>query len=345
MVHGNSASGTFATRACTLSFFAAIAVCSFHIPWPEDSAWLKLLFSVRLHLGAIALCFFFVSSGCFLAQQARRPGWWWRAIRRNAVNWLVPYFALPATCIAVIALLHFDLGYLFQENPFYLFGLKPCRSPYFYSLWFLRSLFLFVMVSPVVVRIISAGYGVPLLAFLFACVACFASGVAPGAWTASVETTRVYGFFYYTFNIIGFSAFSFGIYLAQQPVRRPGPDVIRLCGIVALLLASLQVVLMFFGVGCWDLLACLLATPFLLAYVWFRMPDWKLPRVFRGTAFSIYLLHLLVIKVYCSFRPVPDLGFLECLLLFCLAIGIPILVGRFLKQRFRRACTYLCGLV
>jgi hypothetical protein len=238
MVPGNSIPRTFATKVSTLSFFAAIAVCSFHIPWPEDSVWLKLFFSVRLHLGALALCFFFVSSGCFLAQQARRLGWWWRAIRRNAVNWLVPYFALPATCIAVIALLHFDLGCLFQENVFYLFGLKPCRSPYFFSLWFLRSLFLFVLVSPVVVRIISAGYGIPLLAFLLSVVLCFVSGIVPRPWNSSVESVRFYGFFYYTFNLIGFFAFSVGIYLVRSPVRRPGPGVIRLCGFIALLLVS-----------------------------------------------------------------------------------------------------------
>lgn len=335
MIHGNSISGTYAARVSALSFFAAIAVCSFHIPWQEDTVWLKLFFSVRLHLGALALCFFFVSSGCFLAQQARCPGWWWRAVRRDAVNWLVPYFALPAICIAVIALLHLDLGYLFRENLFYLFGLKPCCSPYFYSLWFLRSLFLFVLVSPVVVRIILAGYGIPLLVFLVSCVACFDSGVVPAAWSASVEATRIYGFFYYTFNIIGFTAFSFGIYLAQRPVRRLGLGAVRLCGVVALLFVVLQVVLMFFGIGCWDLLACLLATPFLLVYVWFRMPDWKLPRIFRGTALSIYLLHLLVIKVYCSFRQGNSLGFLECLLLFFLSLGISILVGKSLKRWFR----------
>ena len=337
MISGNNVSGTFATRVSTLSFLSAIAVCCFHIPWPEDTIWQKIFFSLRLHAGSFALCFFFVSSGGFLAQQARRPGWWWRTVRRDAVNWLVPYFTLPAICIAVIALLHLDLGCLLREDLRHLFGLKPCSSPFFYSLWFLRSLFLFVLVSPVVVRIISAGCGIPLLAFLFSCVACFASGVVPGAWTASVETTRVYGFFYYTFNLIGFTAFSSGIYLAQRPVRRPGRGVIRLCGIAALLLASLQVVLMFLGVGCWDLLACLLATPFLLAYVWFRMPDWKLPRAFRGTALSIYLLHLLVIKVYCSFRPGASLDFLEGLFLFALSVGIPILVGKFLKRWFRVA--------
>ena len=343
MISNDNVSGTFATKVCTLSFLSAIAVSCFHIPWPEDTVWQKIFFSLRLHAGSFALCFFFVSSGGFLAQQARRPGWWWRTVRRDAMNWLVPYFTLPAICIAVIALLHFDFGCLFQEDLFCLFGLKPCRSPYFFSLWFLRSLFLFVLVSPVVVRIISAGYGIHLLAFLLSCVAMFASGVAQRAWYSSVEALRVYGFFYYTFNLIGFLAFSLGICLERRPFRNPGSGVIRLCGVVALLFASLQVVLMFFGIGSWDLLCGLLATPFLLAYVWFRMPDWRLPQIFRGTAFPIYLLHLFVIKVYCSFRPESDLGSLECLLLFCLAVGIPIAIGKPLKRWTRRVCTFIGG--
>ena len=338
MTLGNVTSRTFATKASTLSFLAAIAICCIHVPWPVDSAGAKLFFSARLHAGALALCFFYLLSGCFIARQARRPDWWWQTVRSDAVRWLVPYFALPAVCVALIALLHFDPGYLRSASPLLLFGLKPCRDPYLYPFWFLRTLFLFVLASPVVVKALSFKRGIPFLSLTLACAICFIANVAPQPWRATVETTRLYGFFYYTFNVIGFFFFSVGVYLGQRPLPSPSSCAIRLCGIAALPLVTLQVVLTLFSTfesGCWDILAALLAAPFLLVYVWFRMPQWKLPRILRGTAFPIYLLHLVVIKAYCSFRPEKDLGFAECLLLFILASGIPVFVGKPLRQMAR----------
>jgi len=87
------------TRACSptekvgvLSFAFALAVVVIHCSWTADSTFGRLLILLfRDTLARMAVPFFFVCSGYFLARHFDEEGWWRREVGKRIFSLGAPY--------------------------------------------------------------------------------------------------------------------------------------------------------------------------------------------------------------------------------------------------------------
>lgn len=72
-----------------LSFLCSLAVVAIHCGWDEDSL-MKSFFCEGV--ARIAVPFFFVVSGYFLARHIGEDGWYKQELRKRVASLLIPYF-------------------------------------------------------------------------------------------------------------------------------------------------------------------------------------------------------------------------------------------------------------
>ena len=184
-------------------------------------------------------------------------------------------------------------------NPFGIFN--PTGS----SLWFVRALMLFVVISPILKRFLGLKL-LLLLGLMYAVIAPFDNAV-------------LYREFRYGFSLEGLFYFTLGIYLRYHPVdvfsspRRGGAHFF--VGAICFLLGAVLVFIpclvnlkgLIGGYVQW------IATPLLLLGTWMFMPSAQWPLWLVSCSFPIYVMHRIVLFVYYSLsRNVP---FMQCHLL------------------------------
>lgn len=111
---------------------------------------------------------FFLLSGYFLARHFRQDNWYRNAIEKRCCTLLVPYVAWNFLIFGLVACGSFvkfilgrgDLGVvqILSADDFGLtrvLGLGVTLPPYDFPLWYIKSLFLFVLLSPLFFKIIS----------------------------------------------------------------------------------------------------------------------------------------------------------------------------------------------
>ncbi len=323
------------------SFAGTVCVCLLHVPWPVDSEATRLLGRAILAVCPAALAFFFAFAGYFLARHAQEPGWWRQAVAKRVFTLGGPY------CIWLLAFLAFFTTVVRPEFSFFhyngiasVLGLVPWNPPRLVPYWFMRCLFLFVLVSPFVVKAVAAGWGLLLIAMLYALNLVYWLFVALGV--IGMETPYVGSFFWYGFNLDGFVYFVLGIYLAMRPLPRLSARAVRVCGLVAATLVFLYLVCVRFS-WCRDVFPSAVIAPFLTVFLWHVAPSWNLPSLFRGVMFPVYLLHIIVLETYCHFRGWSGRGLCECLFILALEVFLPIFVSKAIHFASPRLAAILFG--
>lgn len=322
------------------SFLSAVAVCLLHVPWPTGSEAAMLFLGLRDTICPLALPFFFMFAGFFLARHVADVGWWRRAVERRVFSLGIPYVVWLLAFLLVMLAVCRDRSFLNGGSLVATLGLHPCRPPRLYPFWFLRCLFLFVLVSPLVVKVVRSGRGVLLMGTIYALDLVYA--VLLGTHVVGPDTTRLGGLFWYGFHLDGFLYFVFGIYAALLPLAVPRARTVHLCGLVGALLVVLRLLGLHFDRWQFIYPNIVLAPP-LLVYIWFSMPPLRLPAFLRGTMFPIYLMHYGVIEVYCHYRGWNYLRLPECVLIAALALALPILAAHILHRFFPRLAAFLFG--
>ena len=328
-------------KVSLFAFLSALAVCALHLPWPAQTPAERVFLTVLHSVLPTALPLFFAISGFFLARRWQEDGWWRRAVGKRARTLLVPYFAWLAIFAAVMAAVAPDLSFFRGQTPMTWFGAFPWRPPRLYPLWFLRGLFLFVLMSPLVVKAVAAGRGLALLASVYGAHLVYSSLMGVGFLNPNFS--RLGGFLWYGFSLDGFVGFVLGVMLAiRPPLRRPSPRAVRLCGLAAAALIALRVAaLLVLG---WSHIVApnVLIIPPLAVFLWYTVPAAKVTEVFKGSSFPIYLMHYAVIAVYGVLRGAA-IGWLECLLLFALAVLVPVFTSRAVRRLSPRLSEFLFG--
>ncbi len=333
-------SPTTRSKVELFSLLGALSVCLLHVPWPTGSEAAILFLGLRDTICPLALPFFFIFSGYFLARHVADEGWWRRAVTKRIFSLGVPYVIWLLAFLLVMFAICRDRSFLNGAGLIATLGFNPCRPPRLYPFWFLRCLFFFVLISPLVVKAIVRGQGLLLMGIIYTLDLVYA--VLLGTHVVGPDTTRLGGLFWYGFHLDGFFYFIFGIYAAIRPLAAPRARTVRLCGLIGAVLVVLRLLSVHFN--CWQFIyPNIVLAPPLLVYFWYTIPAVQLPAFLHGTMFPIYLMHYFVIEAYCHYRGWSHLRLPECALIAALALALPILAAQILRRLFPRLATILFG--
>ena len=227
-------------------------------------------------------------------------------------------------------------------------GVDPRVTPLLAPLWYVRALFVLVLISPLVEFIVGRNNKkMSFLGILSIAVVCFIfrpySDCASSSW---------YLFFNYGFSLEGLLYFSVGVYLAKhRSVLAIGfrPGVLLLVAGIALF--ALRAYLLLYTQCHWQ--ACQIgffAIPCLGVGLFSIMPLFKLPASLMNASFPVYVCHFYIIAVLGGRISrggggwfVPDASIVHWALRIIVAFGGSIVFAVLLGRFFPSASSFLFG--
>ena len=239
------------TRIATMSFLCALLVILIHTDRaPVEGTLSALLFSMGFIITRIAVPFFFCVAGYFLAGHTCDRGWYSQETKKRVKTLLVPMwigslitFIWSAPLILLANLYHNEaLLRNFPQNAadwLTIAALNPLENP-LTPFWFLRTLFVFVVLSPLLVFFVRRSkYGAIGCVLLTYCAySAFTYGVTNGAiqeesWLKEVLT--------WLFSLRDLFFFTVGIAIRYYPIHLPKKLTVRLAfGMLAFLVVILS---------------------------------------------------------------------------------------------------------
>lgn len=167
-------------RIAMTGFVCACLVVGLHIKVEFDPGSVQRAIHtfIKTSLGAAAVPTFFTISGFLLAGKMDGCGWWPREVRKRVASLLVPYvFWNLFYLLLVVTLASVSSGFgqsfgdmkwsdLTISKVISILGLNPFRSTQLPSLWFVRSLFVFVLFAPVFTFVKRRWVGVTVIGLL-----------------------------------------------------------------------------------------------------------------------------------------------------------------------------------
>ena len=263
--------------------------------------WVWQLFVSYDALTMVAVPFFFLASGFFLSGHIGEPKWYSKEVGKRVKSLLIPfviwnvlYFAFMIGLERASTIVGFSPHMPIPEHAsikdlLNAVGLNPLCSSALGPLWFVRTLFLFVLVSPILCRLrrkvdLALMLGLMLVAVTF------------GMRYGNPEIRQIIE---YTFSVEGLFYFVAGICLRQNPI---GMRYLKTVEIVALV-GGLSVFLVlavarYFGNESFLLPWRLIGTGLLMLGLWSIVPERKILESFSDVAFPIYLLHKFFLDIY-----------------------------------------------
>ena len=237
-------------------------------------------------INQLAVPFFFAMSGYFLAVHVEEDEWYAKALSKRLRTLVVPLFAwcliwalvtIPlAIALNVRAGRELSANILTGWGTLRYFALDITRTPALGPLWYVRCLFFFVVVSPVIVWLIRKVGFVSLLVL----------GCLYYVYSACGE---VIDFLSYGFSLEGIFYFSTGLYLHMKHVPlNIGPMIgvpLFACGVSIYVMGLTE-----------------LSIPVMIVGLWGLMPTRRLPRVLIENTFPIYLMHMFVLLLFGTAR-------------------------------------------
>lgn len=321
---------------CTL---LVVAIHVRHVPQAHDGAPMAFYFIVRHIFGSIAVPFFFIVSGYFLARRAEGDGWWKRAVAQRLRTLGLPLFIwclIPFLLFSVIWTAG-EPGGICSRIPFRPsslaagFGLNLFTNPEANRpLWYLRMLLLLVTASPCLIGLIEKTRGWILL-FFCACCWTFNPGTLdfPDFWLS----VRWQIFWVFGISVEGLLYFSVGLYLGRYPVglsRRVG----LVAGSLGLLVGFVGMYLRLKDIVGWSYCVTV-SIPLVMALVWTVMPCSAWNRNLIGNAFAIYVIHPLVIRSFHALDLIPG-GSASALIEWSAVVATSLLIAMGLHRALPR---------
>lgn len=330
-----------------MSWLCALLVVAIHVPWSGSSSAVSWLLRnvVSTGIAAAAVPYFFLASGFFLARRMDGPGWYGREVMKRVKSLLIPYWVWLLFAIIITLPVPMIADYLHHrplfattafssQNFLRAFGLDLRFGPSsLTALWYVRSLFILVLLSPVLSWMVRKA-GVIWLIFCFILTIAHRSNPCLDcAWWRILDLG---------FSLTGLLYFSCGVYLQNATLRPIGKWLSRgLCAAAVLLI-------LLGGIQKSSICKCgidltTVAIPFVLYGLWTLVPTSPLWRL-AGMSFPLYLLHLpalYYLRLFVMWLKVD--GLLASGILYCGAVGLSLCVAYVLKWKFPRMAEIVFG--
>lgn len=339
-------------KIANMSLLCAILVVSIHMGYGVDKGTIiHLIYSIFTQgYSRIAVPFFFVVSGFFLAQHFSEDGWWIKELRKRVVTIVIPFlcwamidkvfpFVTGAPLSIIADIIHnrpFGTSiYIPNVLTWKLLGFKLDDYPASVPLWYLRALMMFVIISPVWIRVLRKCWWL-ILPILFI-VPMFLFKLLPGP-----EQCGLRGFLGCGFSLSGLFYFSIGMLISEKKISMKNKFVGRTAGSVGSLIIILQTAFSFMGLE--SPIGTTVAIPFMIYATWYYMPSKPLPDLLKGMSFPIYLMHLVSLTHFgFLMRALHITGVPYEVLKWIYACIVPIIVANLLRKHTPRIFKILFG--
>lgn len=237
---------------------------------------------------AIAVPYFFTASGFFLAGHVGEPGWYRREAQKRVKTLLLPFVLWLSIFFIPDSLWNVWKGQLTWSqilsvpNLLDFYGVSLGELPGLTPLWYLRGLFILVLLSPLLHSFLRFGrMGLVVLFMVYGL-------VCPGpAGEGLLHDLTLYGIL----PAAGIFYFTLGMALRERVIAWSVPrEALPYIAIAGGLLVFLQPSaccerLWYFQYFGW------LSIPFLLLGLWMVIPSNRWPTWLTGSAFAVYILH------------------------------------------------------
>jgi peptidoglycan/LPS O-acetylase OafA/YrhL len=335
-----------------MSLMCAILVVCIHTTWifgGEDGLGRFVREVIGFGAAQIAVPFFFIVSGFFLAQHFDEEGWWMREVKKRISSLVIPFFvwsfiafvgttSLSLLC-DVVARRALGSSVAFLQPNFMwdvAIGARLTCVPLLGPLWFVRCLFVFILLSGVLkFFVLRFKWWYLLLLFVL------------NLGTNHIPNDLIRDILRATFGSTtnGLLYFSLGIYLCYFPMgsKRNTKFGIVICGIIVLVLLAVRVVIAYKG---WpfDLFTRRLLTPFLLYFVWSLTSVRKWPDYLTACSFPIFLMHMVFMPFINTISAKLHLyGFCFGMVGFAGSMLLSIVVTLTLRRFMPRVARFLFG--
>lgn len=300
---------TLSRRLASVSFTCACLVVPIHIATVQpvgSLGWWATRFFYNTGITRVAVPLFFAISGFLLAGKMVEKGWWGDALRKRFrtvvlpyVIWNFAYWLLLFTLPFVANLFGQSFGGETLDGMGFskavrMFGLHGLDGPIHPHLWFLRDLYMFVLLSPFFLVLRKRFAWIILMVLVAFCL--FATPWLP---FVNVDDWKV------TFNrssfLTGFCYFGVGIYLRWHPILLKHRKTVG--GFSMALGLALEIISLLPEGGAFGVISRVLSIPALMTGLWCFAPSCSLPRFLKGTAFPLYILHgFVIVFVYAVIR-------------------------------------------
>ena len=244
----------------------------------------------------VAVPFFFCCSGYLLAAHCDQKGWWYAEVRKRVKTLLVPLLVWS------IVMWLWNAGYdiianIITHRPVMkgvplsfaclsrVLALDPFSQPYHGLMWYVRCLFILVLLSGTIKRFI----GLPIVLALWVLY-----GINHPDYDYEMNHVQFFfqeGFF----SLFGATYFILGMYLRlTKRTLEIGRRKASLMLLIAFILLVMRIVISVYGLQGGSYCVWL-AIPFMLIGVWGVCPSSRWPSWIVGNAFPIYAMHLFVL--------------------------------------------------
>lgn len=295
-------------RLANMSFVCACLVPSLHIATTFNAgtvSWWLYVVCFKTGFAQIAVPMFFVISGFLLAGRMGEKSWWRSAVEKRIRSLVIPYvfwafFYLIYPC-CITSICHY-VGICFRGGAWNeidlsvvanTLGIDFMRMPKMTHLWFLRSLFVFVLISPLFMSCRQKWFGMFLIVGLM--------GVSLTQQMVSIPQFEPW---FVTFMRIawvkGLCYFISGIWLrwngklASECIRRV-PNVVFLAIGTGLFIVDNYCGLVGYQ---WYGACRTLGFPFAMIGIWRVVSYRRWPSWLTQSAFPMYLCHSAIITVF-----------------------------------------------